>query len=98
MNKHKTKGGGGEGNAWRDVDFFLRLHCHLPDDYCGGLAIGNCEYRRLISHVSMPINIENERIDTKRRESPGFIEEEKKIQEAVKKHWEQKGLNPSQTK
>ena len=34
--------------AGREVDFFLRLHRHLPDDLCGGLPIGGCKYRKEI--------------------------------------------------
>ena len=33
------------GKHWREVDFYLRLHRHLPDGICGRTIFGPCFYR-----------------------------------------------------
>ena len=67
-------------NDWKEVDFFLRLHRHLPDDICGGYAIGKCNYRE----DGVAINAQNDYVE-KLRNDPGFLKKEKEIEEAVKK-------------
>lgn len=73
-------------SAQKEVDFFLRLHRHLPDDYCGGLAIGKCNYRT----DGIAINSENDYVEELQK-NPEFVKKEKEVEEAVKKHWKLKG-------
>ena len=68
--------------ASRDVDFFLRIHRHLPDSYCGGSPLGNCKYRP----DGIPINIDNDYVEELRKD-PEFVKKEKEIDEAVKNYW-----------
>ncbi len=79
-----------DNGAFREVDFFLRLHRHLPDDFCGGLAIGKCNYRP----DGIAINAQNDYVE-KLQKDPEFVRKEKEVEEAVKKHWEQKNKNKS---
>lgn len=81
-----SKLGNEAGKAWRDVDFFLRLHRHLPDDFCGGLPIGGCKYRP----DGIAINAQNDYVE-KLQKNPEFVKKEKEVEKEVKKHWEQKG-------
>lgn len=71
--------------AMRDVDFFLRLHRHLPDDYCGDIPIGKCNYRA----DGRAINAQNDYVSELQKD-PEFVKKEKEVEEAVKKHWEAK--------
>lgn len=71
--------------AMRDVDFFLRLHRHLPDDLCGGIPISGCKYRP----DGRAINAQNDYV-SELQKNPEFVKKEKEIEEAVKKHWEGK--------
>ena len=68
----------------RNVDFFLRIHRHLPDVYCGesGYPFGDCRYRA----DKIPINIKNDRLDELQKDSE-FVQKEKEIAEAVKMRW-----------
>jgi len=67
-------------NMMRDVDFFLRLHRHLPDKICGGLPFGNCFYRK----DGKPINVGNDYV-SELQKNPRFRKKEKEIEKAVKK-------------
>ena len=68
------------GNAWKEVDFFLRLHRHLPDDICGGYAIGKCNYRE----DGRAINAQNDYVE-KLQQDPDFLKKEKEVEKAVLK-------------
>ena len=70
----------------RDVDFFLRLHRHLPDDYCGSSPLGACNYRP----DGEPINAMNERIDDLRKD-PAFIVKEEEVKATVEAKWKEWG-------
>lgn len=67
------------GDYWRDVDFFLRLHRHLPDYICGKSPVGKCFYRI----DGKAINRQNDYVD-KLQQNPEFVKKEKEIDEAVK--------------
>lgn len=69
-------------NAGRKVSFFLRLHRHLPDKYCDGIAISGCKYRP----DSKAINELNEHI-VELQKDPEFLKKEKEFDEAVKAKW-----------
>ncbi len=71
--------------AQRDVDFFLRLHRHLPDDFCGRSPIGECKYRS----DGVAINWQNDYV-SELQKNPEFVKKEKEVEEAVKKHWASK--------
>ena len=85
----KTKTIDDPGRAWREVDFFLRLHRHLPDDFCGRLAIGGCKYRP----DGIAINAQNDYVKELQKD-PEFVKKEKEVEEAVKKHWNKKVAVP----
>lgn len=72
-------------NAGRDVDFFLRLHRHLPDDLCGSSPLSGCKYRP----DGVAINAQNDYVD-KLQQDPEFVKKEKEVTEAVEKHWKTK--------
>jgi hypothetical protein len=65
------------GKTWRDVDFFLRLHRHLPDQLCNSMFA--CEYRE----DGLPINYRNDYVN-KLQEDPEFRQKEKEVEEAQK--------------
>ena len=67
--------------AFREVNFFLRIHRHLPDANCGGFLLGNCFYRK----DGVPINIQNDYVE-KLQENPEFIKKEQEVAEAVSKN------------
>ena len=64
--------------ASRDVDFFLRIHRHLPDNYCGGSPLRECKYRP----DGIPINIDNDYVEELRK-NPEFVKKEKEIEEKL---------------
>lgn len=66
-------------NPWRDVDFFLRIHGHLPDQICGrsDIVFGGCEYRK----DGIPINAANDYVE-RLRTTPEYLEQERAVQEA----------------
>jgi len=73
------------GKAWAEVDFFLRLHRHLPDEICGGgtkdgmyAPFANCIYRK----DGRPINRQNDYVE-KLKLNEDFIKAEKEVDEAV---------------
>lgn len=66
-------------NAFAEVDFFLRLHRHLPDKICGGLSIGSCFYRK----NGEAINCQNDYVK-KLQKNPEFVKKEKEVQKAVR--------------
>ena len=66
--------------SWKEVDFFLRLHRHLPDQICGGNPISNCEYRK----DGVPINISNDYVEELQKD-PDFRQKEKEVLEAQKR-------------
>lgn len=68
--------------AQRDVDFFLRLHRHLPDSFCGGIPIGDCKYRA----DGEAINAMNDYVSELKKD-PTFVAKEKEVEEAVRKKW-----------
>lgn len=73
------------GKAWRDVDFYLRLHGHLPDFFCGeAIPFGKCNYRE----DGKPINVANDYVE-KLRQDPEYRKKEKEVKEAVNKKWEE---------
>lgn len=77
-------------DSWKEVDFFLRLHGHLPDYICSGKTadgkyapFGNCIYRI----DGIPINHHNDFV-YKLRQNSDYIQAE----EAVKRA-QQNGIN-----
>ena len=62
----------------KQVDFFLRLHRHLPDRICGGSAIGACFYRK----DGCPINAQNDYVE-KLKQDPMFVKKEQEVERAV---------------
>lgn len=70
--------------AQRDVDFFLRLHRHLPDGFCGGLPIGKCKYRK----DGEAINWMNDYVSELQKD-PEFVKKEKEIEAAVLEKWKE---------
>lgn len=74
------------GSLGREVDFFLRLHRHLPDEICGGVDIngeyapfGNCMYRE----DGQPINVANDYVE-KLQKNEGFRLKEKEVNDVVR--------------
>ena len=65
--------------ARRQVDFFLRLHRHLPDNFCGDSPISGCKYRP----DGIAINAANDYLE-KLHKYPEFLRKEKEVEEAVK--------------
>ena len=66
----------------RDVEFFLRLHRHLPDVFCGKSPIGRCEYRedgKAINQFNKPVE--------EMKQDPLFRQKEKEVEMAVAKKW-----------
>ena len=56
----------------KNVDFFLRLHRHLPDGFCGTLPIGGCKYRpdgKAINRMNEPL--------VELQKDPEFVKKEK---------------------
>lgn len=72
--------------AGTGVEFFLRLHRHLPDRHCGLNPFAPCEYRE----DREPINIRNERVDELKKD-PAFVAKEQEVEAAVKSKWEAEG-------
>lgn len=73
--------------AQRDVDFFLRLHRHLPDEHCGSaFPFGPCNYRP----DGEPINGENQPLAELQRDS-AFVAKEKEVADAVGAKWKDWG-------
>ena len=71
-------------NYGKEVDFFLRIHGHLPDQYCGErFPFGKCKY----SPDGEPINMANDYV-VELRMSESYREKERVVQEAQKKRWE----------
>ena len=66
--------------AGQQVDFFLRLHRHLPDNFCGGIPISGCKYRS----DGRAINAANDYLE-KLHKDPEFLRKEKEVEEAVEK-------------
>jgi len=67
----------------REVSFFLRLHRHLPDGKCGGMAISPCEYRadkKAINYLNAPVE--------ELQKDSEFKKKEDEIVTAVKEFWE----------
>jgi len=62
------------GKHWREVDFFLRLHGHLPDQNCGGAATGACKY----TPDGKAINELNDYVE-KLRQDPEYVKKEKAV-------------------
>ncbi len=62
----------------RDVDFFLRIHRHLPDEKCGGFPFGACNYRPDLE----PLNAHNDYLSILQK-NPIFLQKEKEVEEAV---------------
>jgi hypothetical protein len=60
-----------------EVDFFLRLHRHLPDEHCGESALSACKY----APDGIPINVENAPVK-ERQKDPQFRKREQAIQDA----------------
>lgn len=74
--------------AQRDVDFFLRLHRHLPDNFCGGSPLGGCNYRedgKAINEMNEPVS--------EMQKNPDFVKKEEEILEAVGAKWKEMGWN-----
>ena len=65
------------GSAWREVDFFLRLHGHLPDLNCGELATGPCKY----TPDGRAINEFNQHVEELRKD-PEYVKSEEAVQRA----------------
>ena len=65
--------------AQRDVDFFLRLHRHLPDRFCGGIPFSSCNYRP----DGIAINKMNDYVSELQKD-PAFVAKEKEIEQAVR--------------
>lgn len=63
-----------------EIDFFLRLHRHLPDKVCGESPLSPCEYRE----DGIPINVANDYIEELQK-NPDFRQKEKEVKEAQKK-------------
>jgi len=63
----------------REVDFFLRLHRHLPDGICGGSPLSPCEYRE----DGKAINEMNDYVE-KLQQDPVFRQKEKEVEKAQK--------------
>lgn len=65
----------------REVDFFLRIHGHLPDQNCGdSFPFGTCKY----SEGGEPINAMNEPVAIL-RQNPAYVEKEKAVQQKQEK-------------
>lgn len=60
------------------VNFFLRIHRHLPDKFCGGSPLSNCKYRP----DGIPINIANDCVEELQKD-PIFRQKEKEVEEAI---------------
>ncbi len=73
--------------AGQQIDFFLRLHRHLPDRFCGGMY--ECKYRS----DGIPINAANDYLEKLHKDSE-FLRKEKEVEEAVKKQWRKIKLPP----
>jgi hypothetical protein len=72
-------------DAFRDVDFYLRLHRHLPDDKCGHSdPFSKCDYRE----DGIPINFMNDYVEELRKD-PEWAKKEQEVQEAVEKHFKE---------
>ena len=72
--------------AQREVDFFLRLHRHLPDGFCGGTPISGCNYRP----DGIAINEMNDYVSELQKDSV-FVAKEKEIKQAVRAKWIENG-------
>ena len=62
----------------KNVDFFLRIHRHLPDAYCGESPLGDCNYRVdhvAINHMNAPL--------VELRKDPEFVKKEAEVRAAV---------------
>ncbi|HCC05014.1 TPA: hypothetical protein DEP58_01750 [Patescibacteria group bacterium] len=73
-------------SAQREVSFFLRLHRHLPDHFCGDGATSSCKYR----DDGNAINMMNEKVDELQKD-PTFVAKEKEVTDAVEKKWKEMG-------
>jgi len=64
----------------REVDFYLRLHRHLPDDNCSeSIPFTVCHYRPDLT----PINKANDYVE-RLQQDPEFVKKEQEVTEAVK--------------
>ncbi len=72
-------------NAMREVDFFKRIHGHLPDDKCGASPLGICKYRE----DGYPINRANKIVEELMK-NPKFRKKHDAVQKAVKLFWDNK--------
>lgn len=69
------------GKAWREVDLFLRVHGHLPDQNCGApWVFAKCKY----TMNGEPINAQNEPVEDLRKD-PKYIARENEVREEQKK-------------
>ena len=85
-----------QGDAFapqREVSFFLRLHRHLPDYFCGDSPLSGCKYRP----DGNAINMMNERLDDLQKD-PAFVAKEKEIDDAVEKKWKELGKHTWKSK
>ncbi len=71
----------------REVSFFLRLHRHLPDEFCGGSPLSSCKYRP----DGIPINGANDYVEELQKD-PDFRQKEKEIEEAVSRRFKNNPL------
>ena len=69
-----------DDGGWKEVDFFLRIHGHLPDRHCGGNALSRCKY----TPDGEPINRANDYVE-QLRNNPRYVERENAVQEAQTK-------------
>jgi hypothetical protein len=66
------------GFPGENVDFFLRIHRHLPDKTCGdSFPFGECAYSPLPD--KSPINAANDYVE-KLKKDPEFIKLEEQVQ------------------
>ncbi len=82
--KHKLKTVIIKDFPGKNVDFFLRLHRHLPDGHCGLSPLGRCNYRG----GKRALNWKNKRV-VELQKNPRFVEQEKEVKEAVEKWWKE---------
>jgi hypothetical protein len=64
----------------QDVDFFLRIHRHLPNALCGNV-FGDCHFSPRAD--KFPLNMANRPIE-ECREDEDFVKQEEQIQQAIK--------------
>ena len=67
-----------------EVSFFLRLHRHLPDSFCGESPLSGCKYRP----DGVAINAMNDYVPELQKD-PTFVAKEKEIEKAVAEKWKE---------